>query len=231
MATTVYYLWYFKPDETQRPPMEYINHNLKYFPKYQILSERDVMQYVNQFPKLSAIWPRIPWWIVRADIARLLVVYFNGGFYFDVDARVTKPIEPAIQQFSSNQNQNQNRSMYLFTEKILSNTSKLGSREDKSNERRLRIANYAFGSIEKRDPFLLECINECIKRLHIILNELYQSSTGKSVTQEDILWIAGPDVITSIYHKFKNRQNVYLFDQTYVKNKGFASWRSDFKFK
>ena len=43
--------------------------------------------------------------------------------------------------------------MVLFVEKKLRSTNKLGSREKKTEDRLLRVANYAFGSGIKKHPF------------------------------------------------------------------------------
>ena len=48
--------------------------------------------YVKEYAdkKLLNLWAKIPWWIVKADLGRLIYVYLNGGFYFDVDCLIKK---------------------------------------------------------------------------------------------------------------------------------------------
>ena len=47
-----------------------------------------------------------------------------------------------------------------------------------------------------------------------------------SIVNEDILWIAGPDVITSIYHDNRKKyNNIKLFDQSYILHGAWGTWR------
>jgi hypothetical protein len=89
----------------------------------------------------------------------------------------------------------------------------LGPREKKYN---LRVANYAFAS-EAKHPFLREVILECIRRLKLL-------SLLKKVSHADILWVCGPDVITTVYHETRYN-DVMLLDTTYLNHLMAGSWR------
>ena len=208
-----FYIWFIINENKKLPPLEYIKHNSKFFHNSYLLSREDVNKEISRYPypKVSKMWNTIPWWIVQLDIARLIVIYNTGGFYFDIDCKINKNFK----------NQIGNHKCILFTEKILPNTNNLGPREDKSPERILRIANYAFGCTSPRHPFIKDVINESIRRLTKMLNE------GNNKLQDtDVLWIAGPDVITSVYHTHKNKySDILLLDKSYATNIGFGSWR------
>lgn len=274
-----YYIWNLKPNEKNKlPPLNYIKKNSKYFRDSYLLGPDDINKEVSNYrdPKVSKIWNIIPWWIVKCDIARLIVIYNNGGFYLDVDCKITKNFI----------NQIKNKKCILFTEIIFPNTNRLSPREDKNPERVLRVANYAFGCITPKHPFIKEIINECIKRLHIIINEnngklftkkilpntneldpredkspkyvlrvanyvlsyitsrhpfikkvinkcikmlhimLNKNNDKSKLKDTDILWLAGPDVITSVYHTKKHKyRDILLLDKSYAKNIRFGSWR------
>jgi hypothetical protein len=97
----------------------------------------------------------------------------------------------------------------LFTEKTVP-LYQLGPREKKYS---VRVANYAFAS-EPQHPFLKEVILECIRRLTLL----------KSIMHSDILWVCGPDVITTVYHETLHK-DIALLDSTYLNHLMMGSWR------
>jgi len=163
----------------------------------------------SDFPDLYKLYNLIPVWVTKTDLARLLIIYYNGGIYCDVDCFIKK-------SFHNNSN------VYLFTESILSNVNQLGDRECKNTENKLRIANYCFASKLNKHPFFKEVIEECIKRLNQIL--IIENRTN--LTHSDILWCCGPDVITSVYHLTKNKyKDIFLGDTSFLQHNTFGSWR------
>ena len=205
------YMWNMKPGEISPIPLKNIKRNSQFF-KETIIGPKEVDDLVFQMndKRLQDLWRKIPWWIVKADLGRLLFVYLNGGFYFDVDCRVKKNFLSKI-----------NSNIVLFVEKELKSVNKLGPRESKSENRKLRIANYAFGAGVKKHPFLKEVINECMNRLSKILAE------SGDITDVDVVWICGPDVVTSIYHDFKDQYNdILLLEKNNLKHQSFGGWRT-----
>ena len=207
------YMWNMKPGEKSPIPFKNIIKNNQFFNEI-IIGPKEVDDLVFQMndKRLQELWNKTPWWIVKADLGRLLFVYLNGGFYFDVDCRVKKNFLSKI-----------DCNIVLFVEKKLASVSKLGPRENKSENRKLRIANYAFGAGVKKHPFLKEVINECLNRLSQILNE-----TQGEITDLDVVWICGPDVVTSIYHDFKDQyKDILLLEKNNLKHQSFGGWRSE----
>ena len=206
-----FYLWGLKPDESKPCPTQNIVENNKYLPgKVVGLNEIESLlpEYPN--PELARIWPKIPRWIIKADLGRLVYLYFNGGFYFDVDCKINK-----------NFLENIDKETILFTEAILDSTDELGPREIKDDAHKLRVANYAMGSILKNNKFYQKCIEECISRLKAILQE------DKPINDLDVLWVCGPDVITTMYHRLnqKGKNEVLLLPEGTVANENSGSWR------
>jgi mannosyltransferase OCH1-like enzyme len=207
-------MWNFKPRETKAFPMDVVSHNKTYIEKYSIetpLTTESLSQ-SDMFPNIIKLIKLIPHWIIKADLLRLLIVYFNGGIYSDADCFIRKPT--TIHGTNDN--------ILLFIEHICPNVNMLGPRECKNQENRIRIANYYFGSKVKHHPFLKEVIEECIVRLNRIL--IQENNT--SLTQQDILWVCGPDVITTVYHRSRHNYNdIFLYDNTYLDHKCYSSWR------
>lgn len=207
---TANYLWNFKPSESSPMPMACIDNNKKFFGQTKILSPEDIEPLLMNYPELQKQWQKIPHWIIKADLGRLLYVYCHGGFYFDVDCKIRKNI-PA----------KQDRFMVLFTETILKNVNKLGPKECKNPENVLRVANFAFGTNVIRHPFLHEVILECSRRLQLLIDP------GNAKPDHlDILWVCGPDVITSVFHLSGHRYpDLVLLDTSYLSHLCHGSWR------
>jgi len=210
------YMWNFKPNETKNPSMVCINNNKKFIDKYQIVEPNDILPLLSSFEELSDLWNKIPdsCWVIKADIGRLLYIYTYGGLYLDIDCALKNNIVD---------NKNiKNDTLVLFTESIVS-LDMLGPRESKNPKNTLRIANYAFFANCKNHPFLKLCINECIKRLKYLL-ELKLDKW--QIT--DILWVCGPDVITTMYHEHKSPENpsILLMEIGSLHHLCYGSWRN-----
>ncbi len=207
---TANYLWDFKPPGGGQIPAEFIKLNERFVRNSNIVSPGDIESLISHYPDLERLWSRIPHWVIKTDLGRLLYIYFNGNFYFDVDCVIRKKISIRARRF-----------FILFTEMIVSDVSKLGPRECKNPENVLRVANYAFGTNVIRHPFLNEVILECIDRLDFLIRE------GRAaLTHQDILWVCGPDVITSIYHEAKSRYpDLVLLDTSFIGHLANGSWR------
>jgi len=204
------YMWNFRPSETSPPPTSCIDNNRQFFAATNILSVADIEPLVARFHGLDKLWDRIPHWIIKADLGRLLYIYSYGNFYFDVDCRIRK-------KFTLDSD----RYMVLFTEMILKDVNRLGPRECKNPENVLRVANYAFGTNVIGHPFLHEVILECIARLESLIE-----SSPTQLHQHDILWVCGPDVITTVYHRSRHRHpDLILLDTTYLAHLCHGSWR------
>ena len=207
------YLWKFKPNEKNKFPQDVIVNNLKFIEKYKIVTPNIIEPFINnaEFPNLLNLYLLIPHWVVKSDLIRLLIIYFNGGMYSDADCFIQKPFNNHVD----------NHNIILFTERTC-NLSDLGSRECKNPENALRVANFCFGSKTTRHPFFKEVIDECINRL----TQLLLIEQKKKFNNNDVLWVCGPDVITTIYHKSKKNYNdIYLCDNTYLNHKCYGSWR------
>jgi len=204
----IHYMWNFKPTEKRPFPQDVIQHNKTYIDTYSILIPSSIYNLVHNpiFPEIATLYSHIPHWVIQADLVRLLMVYFNGGFYCDADCFIQKKWDATT--------------MVVFTEHVCKSVHELGPRECKHPDNVVRIANFCFGSSTVQHPFLKEVIEECIRRLKQILSE-----KNTKLSQRDVLWMCGPDVITTIYHKSKHKYDITLYDTTYLQHKCYGSWR------
>jgi hypothetical protein len=228
-TTSIAYMWNFKPNERAGVPMNCIQQNKQFVPDHTIVTPADVTPILSSFPGLPELWAKIPQqhWVVKADLGRLLYIYKHGGCYLDVDCVIVKN---PFHQASSGINPKNDR-LILFTEFTVT-IDALGPRECKNPRNSLRIANYAFAANYKRHPFLELCIRECMRRLEV----LFQSNLDKWA-ETDILWVCGPDVITTIYHAQFGADgtgcgadadvdtSVRLMDRGWLRHLGYGSWR------
>lgn len=217
MMHTIHYQWNFKPNEKNAINKNVIQSNLMYINTYTIVTPTILHTLLSRvettmFPDLLQLYNRIPHWVIKSDIGRLLYIFFNGGLYSDCDCFIQKQLDKHREEHK----------IILFTEKICNSVNELGQRESKHPDNVLRVANYCFGSTSVKHPFLKEVIDECIHRLkYIIYNQ-----NKHNLSHTDILWVCGPDVITTIYHKSKHKyDDIFLYDTSYLEHKQFGSWR------
>jgi len=191
------YIWNMNPKETRVPNEKVFQHNAHFLPSYKVLGPKDIEPLLPLFPDIQKQWDTIPHWVIKADIARLLYIYQNGGVYLDCDCLIQQllPKEP-----------------WVCVEKIVP-VHMLGPKESKHPSHSMRIANYAFG-FPKHHSLLKEALDECAIRLP-------QADT----TAENILWVCGPDVITTVYHRHQEKKNIALLNHKYIQHLAVGSWR------
>ena len=170
-----------------------------------VIWPKDIELLVKKHPELHKIWDKIPKWATKCDIARYLFLYHNTGTYLDADCTKLK---------SLSNNTLDSNNVILYTEYINTPT---GPREDKGIT--LRIANFVLTSTRIHQGFWMECINESIKRVKSILDVEW--------TDKDVLWSAGPGMISEVYHNLEDKSGVTVLDDTYVEHKAWGSWRTN----
>ena len=192
------YIWNMNPKETRVPNEKVFQHNARYLPSYRVLGPKEIEPLLPLFPDVQKQWNTIPHWVIKADIARLLYIYENGGVYLDCDCLVQQqlPKEP-----------------WVCVEKIVP-VHMLGPKESKHPSHSMRIANYAFG-FPRHHPLLKDALEECAIRL----------SSLEDASAENILWVCGPDVITTVYHRSEEKRKIALLNQNYIKHLAVGSWR------
>lgn len=156
--------------------------------------------------------------VVLADVSRYFLMWKCGGFYLDLDVRVTDSLLPLI-----NKCINENKSILLFTEHDKCDVEQMGPMENK--EYTQRIYNCMCWSLPNED-FWRQCIDLCKERCTYLLK-------NKDVWSDvDILWASGPDIITTVYHsKFKSNPKIKIFSNSdtikLLKHMNGGTWRNN----
>ena len=221
MSLDVYYMWNFKPNEKESffdSARAAIMNNRRYTAKNELITPEHVPRLLAEsegtFPGITDLYNKIPAWVTKADLVRLLKAYCDGGTYCDTDCFIRKNFDDYTEKHNA----------VVFTECTVDSTDALGPRECKNAENKLRVANYFFYSKSKKHSFFRDVIAECLERLDKLLVE----EDEKHFTISDILWTCGPDVITSIYHSKKHTyDDLILCDTSFLDHAEHGSWRLD----
>ena len=221
MSLHIYYMWGFKPNEKEiffNVAKNTIQNNNRYVAKQELITPQHVPRLLTEsekeFPGITDLYNKIPEWVTKSDLIRVLKVYHDGGTYCDADCFIKKSFD----QHTKDNN------VVVFTEYIIDNVDVLGPRECKNPENKLRVANYFFFSKSKKHPFFHDVITECVNRL----NQILIKEDMTSFAQADTLWSCGPDVITSVYHTKKNKyDDLFLCDTSFLYHLCNGSWRAD----
>lgn len=114
--------------------------------EYILLDDKQAQELVSNYcPQYHAILQGFRYQIQRCDFIRNLAVYFLGGFYFDLDVILARPLDPLL-EYST---------VFPFEQLTLNRfLRKLGMDWD--------LGNYAFGA-RSGDPFLSAVIENCIR--------------------------------------------------------------------
>ncbi len=163
-----------------------------------LLNKEDIMKIMDR-----DVWDmlnmKIRRKVVLADISRYYLMWREGGFYLDLDVRVNQNLSDIV--ISSLKN---NENIILFTEHDDCNPMYMGKRENKNY--RHRIYNCMFWSREKNE-FWKECIDLTIKRCKMLIAE------NSEITDEDVIWVSGPDVITTVYNQnYRDDTGIRVYD-------------------
>ena len=163
-----------------------------------LLNKRDIMDIMDR-----DIWDmldtKINRKVVLADISRYYLMCKEGGFYLDLDVNVNQDLYDIVKSSLMN-----NENIILFTEHDNCNPMYMGKRENKDHTH--RIYNCMFWT-KGNHKFWKECIDLTIERCKILIAD------NKEITDEDVIWVSGPDVITTIYNEnYKNDKQIRVYD-------------------
>ncbi len=114
---------------------------------YTFFDDADVNRFIEeQFPQYRAIFDGFPYKIQRFDFFRYLAVYRLGGFYFDLDVFLSRPLDDLLD----------NASVFPFEEITLNRYLRRDLGID------WEIGNYAFGAAPGNE-FLAQVIENCVR--------------------------------------------------------------------
>lgn len=173
------------------PPMYEENLYLwkKFNPEYNYLffSDNDMDEFIkNNYMDYYEFYSNLPKIIMKTDFFRLLAVYHYGGFYFDMDMRVTKNLDDLLEH----------KCVFPLEWEMSEEHFNVRHRDKFNCEKHSlsQIGNYAFGSV-KNNYFLLEVIKNIINRYE----------TKDSYNDYDVLYYTGPDVLNFTFWNTKEK--------------------------
>lgn len=197
-----------------------------------IWNAADVDALVQAYPEY-AFYHRYAKRIMRADLARYLILYARGGAYFDLDIRMHRPIASLYDYLREHATTASPMQEYclLFEEHrwrgngdAVDETSepiRAGLPPEYRTEALTRVANYAFVCTPEH-PFMAAVLQLCEARASLPAKRDY-----------DVLFITGPDVVSHVYHtaspSFLRGHNVVLVPREahddYITHHHVGAWR------
>lgn len=115
--------------------------------EHMFFDDADVLRFMTQeFPQYKAVFDSFPRAIQRFDFFRYLAVYRYGGFYFDLDVFLSKPLTDLLDH----------ECVFPFEELSLNRFLRNQYRID------WEIGNYAFGA-SAGNPFMKAVIENCVR--------------------------------------------------------------------
>jgi len=128
--------------------------------------------------------------IQKCDLARYILMYFQGGVYADMDIEVKQELVVIQKRYPT-------AKVFLGTERILPQpyaAAMLGHRiRNGTREHSTRVANYWMMSLVARHPFWSHVMDIAQKRSDLPVVEDY-----------DVIYTTGPDLLTEAYHTYDN---------------------------
>lgn len=173
------------------PKLRYCLHRVREFhPEwdFHFFSDGDSRNFVErECPEYLELYDWYPRPVMEADLFRLLAVHRLGGFYLDTDFLVEKPLDPLCQE----------KAVFAYEHEIDEKAfARRYPRWMRSGEERLTLGNYAFGA-EAGHPFVAAILDELVERT--------RTFEAEDCNDLDILHATGPDAVTSVYYRHRER--------------------------
>ena len=167
---------------------------------------------LDEYPEYKPLIPSFTRKVQIADLARLLILFKEGGHYFDLDCVPTEHnLFAHLNEFGPN------NVFYLEWRKGYLTSIKVGLTHRIRNwkpELPSRIANFAFGS-QPNDPV--------IKR-NLDLLKYRCTQFANHHTDYDVIFKTGPDCTTTVVHEALDKE--VLDNRFWMRHKGTGTWKN-----
>ena len=179
--------------------------------KIKLWNKSMVDKLLDKYPEYKELIPSFSRKVQIADLARLLILYDEGGHYFDLDCVPTNEnLYEHLNTFEPDNIFYSDRVMGYVLSTILGIMKPIRKFKAEHNS---RIANFAFGG-KVGDPIVkrnLELLKErCLK---------YASYTS----DYDVIYKTGPDCTTTAVHEFPTK--TVLEYKHWMNHMGVGTWR------
>lgn len=210
----VYGLW----DKTPLPPVYEQTYNLWKSQGWKVklwnLEEVKALLNLPQYSHYKKTYESLSRNIQRADFIRYLIVYHEGGFYFDLDCQPTS--NSLLQELRSSLRTSKN---IFFVETITSEdfakkTAELYPIRRGIPETTVRISNFAFGC-HKGSSVLKKVLELATKRCQ----------KNPTITCEyDVLYTTGPDCMTEVVERHSKSVKMIYETNIYMTHLALHDW-------
>jgi len=198
------------------------------------LWNEDAVKKLMEKYNLVSIYDSYKLKIQKADFARYVIVYAEGGCYCDFDIESTYSLDDLLKLHNTDNihdltlitefcySNMPDKNMYCQPSKILTRKPLTSSMTIRSNdinntvinEEPHRIANY-FLIANKQSPSLWNLIKLAQQR-----------STLQVKNQYDVLYTTGPALVSSFYAMCDTKENINIINTKYLKHLATGSWRT-----
>jgi len=164
----------------------------------------------HEYPEYYPTFTNLKYKIQQIDFFRYIAIYHYGGFYLDLDVRITTSFDDL------------DKSICNFPIEI------------KNEDESILLGNYAFYA-PKNDPFIKHII-ESIVNPPISEDEIQFAQDNHTDPREQVYvyYTTGPELVTRVYWNYENRGSIKLIEPypyqkdcfgKYGKHCSYGSWK------
>ena len=183
---------------------------------YMFFDDNDIEEFMNnKYPQFLPLYNGFKYTIQRIDLFRLLAIYEYGGFYFDIDVEITKPLDDLLDNniiFPVEFSKNRVEIIFSYIKPEYYNII-----DD-------QLGQYAFASVQKHSfiDYYIKNIKE---------NIIPIKDTDK---EEYVCCTTGPRLLTYIYYNYTNKDDIFLLKSSnnhqmhfgdYGEHHHYGSWK------
>ena len=172
----------------------------------------------RNYPEYFETYKRLPVFIQKIDFFRYIAIYHYGGFYFDLDIKMLKPIDEPLLEHNC---------IFPVDEYITYSFNIFDRYKpffEKNNN--FLLGQYAFAAIPKH-PFIKQLINNIHKNIDSYIK-------NKDNTELYVYRTTGPDYVTNEYINYDNKSQIYILDNgkrqyfgDYAKHDYLGTWKKN----
>lgn len=164
----------------------------KLHPDWEVIffSDGDARDFLlNEASDYLELYDWYPRPVMKSDLFRILVVYCRGGFYLDTDFLLYQALDP-LRDYSA---------VFPWEREVPHKSFQIRYPSwIASHNERWSIGNYAFGA-KAEHPFLKSILDELVDRSITF--------EAEHCNDLDILHSTGPDALTTVYYRDRQRWN------------------------
>jgi len=194
--------------------------------KYLFFNDDDIENFLkeNYFDTYYQSFKKLPVIIQKIDYFRYIAVYHYGGFYLDLDMKAYHPLDELLNYDS----------VFPIDQNIdTKQCNKVRFNHYCNKGITFMLGQYAFGAKQNNEfiKTLIDIIHENID-YYIMEYEKIKNNKRKSIQHQYIYSTTGPDFVTNVYNKYKNKEKIYIlhhhqgqFFGKFAKHNFYGTWK------